>query len=94
MTKTGKRLGVCALGLSIGAFALPSAADESVTSPYATGGEVTRIDRGNLRATYIHVFTNTDEAATFASTGKRALKVRYLVVGAGGAGGYRCTGST
>lgn len=94
MTKTGKRLGVCALGLSISAFALPSAADEPVTSPYATGGEVTRIDRGNLRATYIHVFTNTDEAATFASTGKRDLKVRYLVVGAGGAGGNRCTGST
>ena len=92
--KTGKWFGVFALGLTACACALPSAADEPVASPYATGGEVTRIDLGNLRMSYIHVFTNTDEVATFASTGKRNLTLRYLVVGAGGAGGSRYAGST
>ena len=83
----GKWLGLLSLALVASAFALSAAADDPVTSPYATGGTVTRIDFGNFRASYIHVFTNTDEAATFASTGKRDLSVRYLVVGAGGAGG-------
>ena len=89
-----KWLGLMSLALAAGVFALPAAADEPVTSPYATGGTVTRIDFGNFRASYIHVFTNTEEAATFASTGKRDLSVRYLVVGAGGAGGYYYSNST
>ena len=79
--------GLLSLALVASAFALTATAEGPVTSPYATGGTVTRIDLGNLRASYIHVFTNTGEAATFASTGKRDLSVRYLVVGAGGAGG-------
>jgi len=57
-------------------------------SPYATGGNVTQVDLGNLRVRYIHVFTNTDEVATFRNTGKRTLSLRYLVVGGGGSGGY------
>ena len=56
-------------------------------SPYATGGEVTKVDLGNCRVRYIHVFTNTDEAVTFKSTGLRDLSLRYLVVGGGGGGG-------
>ena len=83
----GKWLGLLPLALAASAFALTAMADEPATSPYATGGTVTRIDLGNFRASYIHVFTNADEVATFASTGKRDLSVRYLVVGAGGAGG-------
>ena len=55
-------------------------------SPYATGGEVTRIELPNCRVSYVHTFTNADEVMSFASTGKRALNVRYLVVGAGGSG--------
>ena len=82
----GKWLGLMSLALAAGAFALPAAADEPVTSPYATGGTVTCFDSGNFITTYVHVFTNTEEAATFASTGNRDLRVRYLVVGAGGAG--------
>ena len=56
-------------------------------SPYATGGEVTKVDLGNCRVRYIHVFKNTDEAVTFKSTGLRDLSLRYLVVGGGGGGG-------
>ena len=89
-----KWLGLMSLALAAGVFALSAAADEPVTSPYATGGTVTCIDSGNFRTTYIHVFTNTDEVATFASTGKRDLRIRYLVVGAGGAGGYYYSNST
>lgn len=55
-------------------------------SPFATGGEITRIELPNCRVAYVHTFTNTEEAVCFASTGKRALSVRYLVVGAGGSG--------
>lgn len=62
-------------------------------SPYATGGDVTRVDLGNLRVRYIHVFTNTDEVATFRNTGTRTLSLRYLVVGGGGSGGYSSTAS-
>ena len=75
----------CVLALASAAFFLHSASGEE--SPYATGGEVTILQRGNALTAYIHVFTNTDEAATFASTGLKDLKVRYLVVGAGGSGG-------
>ena len=67
-------------------FALSAQADEPVTSPYATGGEVKILDIGNFRTAYIHTFTNTAEAATFANTSGRTLKLRYLVVGAGGFG--------
>ena len=57
-------------------------------SPYATGGNVTQVDLGNLRFRYIHVFTNTDEVATFRNIGTRTLSLRYLVVVVGGSGGY------
>lgn len=80
------------LALASAAFFVHSASGEE--SPYATGGEVTVRDLGNFRVRYIHVFTNTAEATTFASTGKRDLKLRYLVVGGGGAGGSRYSGST
>lgn len=74
-----------------GVFAVFTLCAQAVTSPYATGGEVTVRDLGNFRTRYIHVFTNTEEVATFASTGKRDLNLRYLVVGAGGG---RYVGST
>ena len=75
----------CVLALASAAFFIHSASGDE--SPYATGGEVTILQRGNALTAYIHVFTNTDEAATFASTGLKDLNVRYLVVGAGGSGG-------
>ena len=69
-------------------------ADESGSSPWATGGQVTRIDLGNCRAAYIHTFTDTADAATFTNISDRTLSIRYLVVGAGGAGGVRYANST
>ena len=65
----------------------------SVVSPYATGGEVTVTDLGNFKTRYIHVFTNTDEVATFRNIGKKPLSIRYLVVGGGGSGGYASNGN-
>ena len=66
---------------------------ESMASPYATGGEVTVTDLGNFKTRYIHVFTNTDEVATFRNVGKKPLSLRYLVVGGGGSGGYASAGT-
>lgn len=58
-------------------------------SPYATGGEVTTYLSANGQyQVYVHTFTNTAEAAEFRNIGKRDLSLRYLVVGAGGSGGY------
>ena len=90
--RTNGNAGFCHVchGLQIGFVALcaltvvRSASGE--VSPFATGGEVTRIELPNCRVAYVHTFTNTEEAVCFASTGKRALSVRYLVVGAGGSG--------
>ena len=73
------------LALASAALFIHSASGEE--SPYATGGEVTILKPRDYVTTYIHTFTNTAEAAAFASKGLRDLKVRYLVVGAGGAGG-------
>ena len=73
----------CVLALASAAFFIHSASGDE--SPYATGGEVTILRNGCITS-YVHVFTNTDEAAEFASTGLKDLKVRYLVVGAGGSG--------
>ena len=64
-----------------------------VASPYATGGEVTVTDLGNFKTRYVHVFTNTDEVATFRNVGKKPLSIRYLVVGGGGSGGYGASGT-
>ena len=69
------------------------AADEYkvTSSPIATGGDLI-LKRGN---TYIHVFTNTSEIASF--TPGANLNARVLLVGGGGAGGYGggnfCAGS-
>ena len=75
------------LAVTLAAGLCASAALAETESPYATGGEVTKVDLGNCRVRYIHVFTNTDEAVTFKSTGLRDLSLRYLVVGGGGSGG-------
>ena len=60
------------------------AEDEHIagSSPIATGGDLI-LKRGN---TYIHVFTNTSEVASF--TPGANLNARVLLVGGGGAGGY------
>ena len=79
------------LALASAAFFVHSAFGEE--SPYATGGEVTVRQFRDYVTSYIHVFTNTAEAASFASTGLRDLELRYLVVGAGGAGGDHNGGS-
>ena len=80
------------LALASAAFFVHSASGEE--SPYATGGEVTVRQFRDYVTSYIHVFTNTAEAASFASTGLRDLELRYLVVGAGGSGGNRYANST
>lgn len=80
------------LALASAAFFVHSASGEE--SPYATGGEVTVRQFRDYVTSYIHVFTNTAEAASFASTGLRDLELRYLVVGAGGSGGNRYNNSS
>ena len=57
-------------------------------SSYATGGTVTSWDTTDGYRVYLHTFTNTDEVASFRNVGNRDLTLRYLVVGAGGSGGY------
>lgn len=52
------------------------------------GGEVTKIAEHGNTSTYIHVFTNANEVATFENRAGEDILVRALVVGAGGAGGY------
>ena len=51
------------------------------------GGDVVTVTTNGYRATYIHMFTNTSEAATFTpSVAFDGTSVRMLVVGGGGAG--------
>ena len=52
------------------------------------GGEVTKIAEQGKKATYIHVFTNANAAATLENLVGVDVPVRVLVVGAGGAGGF------
>lgn len=49
------------LSVMLAAGLSASAGLAETESPYATGGEVTKVDLGNCRVRYIHVFTNTDE---------------------------------
>jgi hypothetical protein len=64
---------------------------------YATGGEITRFcytDKFGIGYTaFIHTFTNTDTVAEFKNKSGKALPVRILAVGGGGAGmdGMRVT---
>ena len=87
------RKGRIGLAVTLAAGLCASVGLAETESPYATGGEVTKVDLGNCRVRYIHVFTNTDEAVTFKSTGLRDLSLRYLVVGGGGSGGNSSTAS-
>lgn len=52
------------------------------------GGEVAKIAEHGNTSTYIHVFTNVTEVATFENIAGENILVRVLVVGGGGAGGY------
>ena len=79
------------LAVTLAAGLCASAGFAETESPYATGGEVTVTDLGNFKTRYIHVFTNTDEVATFRNVGKKPLSLRYLVVGGGGSGGNSST---
>ena len=56
-------------------------------SPYASGGDVTTfLSADGHYNIYVHTFTNTSATETFRNLGERVLSLRYLVVGAGGAG--------
>lgn len=78
--------GVARYGTS-GADGIVIIAYEIYKIPFV-GGEVTKIaERGNT-STYIHVFTNVTEVATFENIAGEDVSVRVLVVGGGGAGGY------
>lgn len=52
------------------------------------GGEVKKIAEQGTTATYIHVFSNANDVATFENVCGEDVPVRMLVVGAGGAGGF------
>lgn len=80
-----QKYGKTAATLLLGVLGTMACAGE--TSPFATGGEITRIDLGNCRAAYVHVFTNAAESTAFVNNGNRDLSIRYLVVGGGGSGG-------
>ena len=60
---------------------------DTITSPYAKGGEVSIVETANYRR-YVHTFTNTESVATFRNRTSQTLHTRCLVVGAGGAGGF------
>ena len=57
-----------------------------VESPCAGGDTVTRTLKHGETYTYIHTFTNSATASEFVNLSGRNLSMRYLVVGAGGAG--------
>jgi len=52
-----------------------------------SGGVVTKIAQSGDIATFIHVFTNTVEAAKFSSISEQPVTVRLLAVGGGGKAG-------
>ena len=85
--RAGRRFGLIAAAV----VALSSAAAFAagpVTSPYATGGEVTTfMTSDGFHQVYVHTFTNASEQCLFRNIGEKTLTLRYLVVGAGGAGG-------
>lgn len=85
--RAGRRFGLTAAAV----VALSSAAAFAagpVTSPYATGGEVTTfMTSDGFHQVYVHTFTNASEQCLFMNIGEKTLTLRYLVVGAGGAGG-------
>lgn len=58
------------------------------------GGELKTIPDGSDRIICVHTFTNTAEAAEFKNEGPNNLKLRMLVVGGGGAGGYALAGNS
>ena len=58
------------------------------------GGEMTKIAERGDTLTYIHVFTNVNEVATFENITGEDIPVRTLVVGAGGAGGFGLNSSS
>ena len=58
------------------------------------GGEMAKIDERGDTSTYIHVFTNVNEVATFENITGEDIPVRTLVVGAGGAGGFGLNSSS
>ena len=84
----------------IGRTFLPSSGADGIVvisydiyeSPCAGGDFVTKKVDG-LATTWIHHFTNSTRSLEFVNLAGHDLDVRYLVVGAGGAGGNRYTGS-
>ena len=55
--------------------------------PCVGGDRITVLPKSGGKTTFIHVFTNIDEVASFYNRSGKELKLRYLVVGGGGAGG-------
>lgn len=83
---SGTAKGVARYGTS-GADGIVIVAYEIRKIPFV-GGEVKKIAERGLTATYIHVFSNANDVATFENVCGEDVSVRMLVVGAGGAGGY------
>ena len=69
------------------AIVLAASLSQAEESPYASGGDVTTfLSADGHYNVYVHTFTNTSATEMFRNLGERALSLRYLVVGAGGAG--------
>lgn len=83
---SGTAKGVARYGTS-GADGIVIVAYEIRKIPFV-GGEVKKIAEQGTTATYIHVFSNAKDVATFENVCGDDVSVRMLVVGAGGAGGY------
>ena len=74
---------------------LMAAVSYATESPYASGGNVTTfLSADGLYNIYVHTFTNASAVEMFRNLGKRTLSLRYLVVGAGGAGAWQPSGRT
>lgn len=62
---------------------------EVTTAPCAGGDRIEKISYADKpwKTSYVHTFTNVNEAQTLRNMSGKALSIRYLAVGAGGCGG-------